>query len=63
MGGDLIQMSTRPEIEIQHQTVFGDDGQLEVLEASVETSLEDFGVAVDHCEHDSPNWSLFDDFL
>ncbi|WP_170977477.1 hypothetical protein [Halorussus salinisoli] len=36
-------MSNRPEIEIQQQTTFGDDGRLEVVEESVETSLEDFG--------------------
>jgi hypothetical protein len=46
-------MSDRPEIEIQRQTVFGDDGQLEVTEASVETSLEDFGADVDHRNRDS----------
>ncbi|WP_135827227.1 hypothetical protein [Halorussus ruber] len=46
-------MSKRPEIEIQHQTAFGDDGRLEVVEESVETSLEDFGAAVDHRERDS----------
>lgn len=41
-------MSDRPEIDIQRQTAFGDDGQLEVTETSVETSLEDFGADVDH---------------
>ncbi|WP_132061002.1 hypothetical protein [Halorussus amylolyticus] len=46
-------MSNQPKIAIQHQTAFGDDGQLLVLEGSVETSLEDFGAAVDHREHDS----------
>ncbi|WP_049916989.1 hypothetical protein [Halogeometricum pallidum] len=46
-------MSDRPEIEIQRQTVFGDDGQLEVTEGSVETSLEDFGADVDHRDQDS----------
>ncbi|MDS0296694.1 hypothetical protein [Halogeometricum luteum] len=46
-------MSDRPEIEIQRQTVFGDDGQLEVTESSVETSLEDFGADVDHRDRDS----------
>ncbi len=34
-------MSDRPEIEIQRQTAFGKDGQLEVTETCVETSLED----------------------
>ena len=46
-------MSKRPEIEIQRQTAFGDDGQLEVTETSVETSLEDFGADVDHRDRDS----------
>ena len=46
-------MSERPEIEIQQQTAFGDDGQLEVTETSVETSLEDFGADVDHRDRDS----------
>ena len=46
-------MSDRPEIEIQRQTTFGDDGQLEVTEKSVETSLEDFGADVDHRDRDS----------
>lgn len=46
-------MSDRPEIEIQQQTAFGDDGQLEVTETSVETSLEGFGADVDHRDRDS----------
>jgi len=46
-------MSDRPEIEIQQQTAFGDDGQLEVTETSIETSLEDFGADVDHRDRDS----------
>jgi hypothetical protein len=46
-------MSDRPEIEIQRQIAFGDDGQLEVTETSVETSLEDFGADVDHRDRDS----------
>jgi hypothetical protein len=46
-------MGDRPEIEIQRQTAFGDDGQLEVTETSVETSLEDFGADVDHRDRDS----------
>ena len=53
MGGGSIQMSDRPDINIQHQTAFRDDGQLEVTEQSVETSLEDFGAEVDHRERDS----------
>jgi len=46
-------MSDRPKIEIQQQTAFGADGQLEVTETSVETSLEDFGADVDHRDRDS----------
>ena len=46
-------MSNRPEIEIQQQTAFGDYGELEVTETSVETSLEDFGADVDHRDRDS----------
>ena len=46
-------MSDRAEIEIQRQTAFGDDGQLEVTEASVEISLENFGADVDHRDRDS----------
>ena len=46
-------MSNQPEIEIQQQTAFGDDGRLEVVEKSVETSLEDFGAEVDHHERES----------
>ena len=45
-------MSDQPEIEIQQQTTFGEDGQLEVTETSVETSLEDFGADVDHRDRD-----------
>jgi hypothetical protein len=46
-------MSDRPEIEIQRQTTFGEDGELEVTETSVETSLEDFGADVDQCDRGS----------
>ena len=46
-------MSDQPEIEIQRQTTFGEDGQLEITETSVETSLEDFGADVDHRDRDS----------
>lgn len=52
MGGDSKGMSDRPDIEIRRQTV-GDDGQLEVPETSVETSLEDFEAAVDYRDRDS----------
>ena len=43
-------MSDSPEIAIQRQTAFCDDGELEVIETEVETSLEDFGAEVDHRE-------------
>ena len=46
-------MSDRPAIQIQRQTAFGDNGQLEVTETSVETSLEDFGAEVDHRNRNS----------
>jgi hypothetical protein len=46
-------MSDRPEIEIQRQTAFGEDGPLELAETSVATSLEDFGANVDHRDRDS----------
>lgn len=46
-------MSNRPEIEIQQQTAFGEDGHLEVTETSVEASLEDFGADVDHRDRES----------
>lgn len=46
-------MTERPDINIHRQTAFGDDGQLEVTETNVETSLEDFGADVDHRERDS----------
>lgn len=52
-GGGSIPVSNRPEIEIRQQTAFGEDGQLEVTETSVETSLEDFGAEVDHRDCDS----------
>ena len=53
VGGGSNEVSDRPEIEIQQQTAFGDDGQLEVTKTSVETSLEDFGADVDHRDRDS----------
>ncbi|WP_458189496.1 hypothetical protein [Haladaptatus sp. NG-WS-4] len=46
-------MSDRPEIEIQRQTAFGENGQLELAETNVETSLEDFGADIDHRDRDS----------
>ncbi|GAA5049501.1 hypothetical protein ACFFQF_24395 [Haladaptatus pallidirubidus] len=46
-------MSKRPEISVHRQTAFSDDGQLEVTETNIETSLEDFGATVDHRTRDS----------
>jgi hypothetical protein len=46
-------MNNRPDISVHRQTAFGDDGQLEVTETSVETSLEDFGAEVDHRDRES----------
>jgi hypothetical protein len=46
-------MSDEQPIEISRQTAFGEDGQLEVTETSVETSLEDFGADVDHRDRDT----------
>ena len=46
-------MSDRPELDIHQQTAFDENGQLEVTESSVETSLEDFGADVDHRDRDS----------
>lgn len=45
-------MSDRLEIELHRQTAFGDDGQPEVTETSIETSLEDSGANVDHRDRD-----------
>ena len=53
MGGGSKQMSKRPVISVHRQTAFGDDGQLEITERSVETSLEDFGAEIDHRNCDS----------
>nr|WP_232833817.1 hypothetical protein [Saliphagus sp. LR7] len=46
-------MANRPEITIQHQAAFTDDGDLELTEESVETSLEDFGADVSHRDQES----------
>ena len=46
-------MTDQPELGIHRQTAFGDDGQLEITESSVETSLADFGADVDHRKRDS----------
>ncbi|WP_306061012.1 hypothetical protein [Natronococcus wangiae] len=43
-------MTDRPEITIQQQTAFTDDGGLKPTEESVATSLEDFGADVSHRE-------------
>ncbi|UPV75233.1 hypothetical protein M0R89_03970 [Halorussus limi] len=56
-------MTNRPEIEVHRQTSFGDDGELEMSETSIETSLEDFGAEIDHREptsrRDRPEASEF----
>jgi hypothetical protein len=46
-------MSETPDIEVQYQTAFGDDGELEVSESSVQTPLDDFGIDLDHRERSS----------
>ncbi|MFC4987077.1 hypothetical protein [Saliphagus infecundisoli] len=46
-------MSDRPEITIQHQAAFTDDGELELTGESVATSLEDFGADVSHRDQES----------
>ncbi|GGL45363.1 hypothetical protein GCM10009037_31000 [Halarchaeum grantii] len=56
-------MSDTPDLDVHHQAAFDDDGELEVQESSVETSLEDFGADVDHREReprrDQPEASEF----
>ena len=56
-------MSDHPNIEVQRQTAFGDDGELEITETNVETSLDDFGADVDHRDRNSrldrPEASVF----
>ena len=39
-------MTDRPEPDIHQQTAFGEDGQLEVTELSIETSLACFGADI-----------------
>ncbi|MBP1953322.1 putative RNA-binding Zn-ribbon protein involved in translation (DUF1610 family) [Halarchaeum rubridurum] len=39
--------NNEPAIEIHQQTAFGDNGDLEVTEMSVETSLEEYGISVE----------------
>lgn len=46
-------MSNEPAIEIHQQTAFDEDGELEVTETSVETSLKDYDADVDHRERES----------
>lgn len=46
-------MSETPGIDVQCQTAFWRDGELEVSESSVEISLEDFGIDLDHRERSS----------
>lgn len=45
--------TTRPEISIHYQAAFDTDGEIEVTEESVATSLDDYGVDIDHREVDS----------
>lgn len=52
VGRGTIQIRDRQDINLRHQTAFGNDGQLEVTEQSVETSFEEFGAEVDHRERD-----------
>ena len=53
MGENSPSMSKHPDIEIHQQAAFGDDGQLELTESSVETSLKDFSADIDHRKRDS----------
>ncbi|WP_114578469.1 hypothetical protein [Saliphagus sp. LR7] len=46
-------MANRPEITIQHQAAFTDDGELELTDESVETSLEDFGADISHRDQET----------
>jgi len=46
-------MNDTPNPEVHHQAAFSDDGELEVQESSVETSLKDFGADVDHRDRES----------
>lgn len=46
-------MSDTPNIDVHHQAAFSNDGELEVTESSVETSLEDFGADVDHRDRET----------
>ncbi|MFC5971395.1 hypothetical protein ACFPYI_08650 [Halomarina salina] len=46
-------MSDDSEIEVRFQAAFDANGALEVTETSVETSLADFGAAVDYRERDT----------
>ncbi|MBP2252675.1 hypothetical protein J2754_003021 [Halarchaeum solikamskense] len=46
-------MSDPPNIDVHHQAAFSDDGELEVTESSVETSLEDFGDDIDYRDRET----------
>lgn len=46
-------MAKQPDLSIHYQAAFGSDGDLEVSDESVETSLDDYGANVDHREVDS----------
>ncbi len=46
-------MSKKPAISVHYQAAFGTDGEIEVAEESVATSLDDYGANVDHRDIDS----------
>ena len=46
-------MAKKPAINVHYQAAFGTDGESEVAEESVETSLDDYGADVDHRDIDS----------
>jgi hypothetical protein len=47
------EMAKKPAINVHYQAAFGTDGESEVAEESVETSLDDYGADVDHRDIDS----------
>jgi hypothetical protein len=46
-------MAKQPDLSIHYQAAFGSNGDLEVTEESVATSLDDYGADVDHRHIDS----------
>lgn len=46
-------MAKQPDLSIHYQAAFGDNGDLEVSDESVETSLDDYGADIDHRAVDS----------